>query len=67
MATLTLTIDDADAPEVYAALCGRESLVPANGPNARTAVLRIIKRIVREYRMANAQATTGAQPDPLVA
>lgn len=65
MATITLTISDAVLPRVRAALCTHAGL-PDTNPNAKEAVIRLIKETVQsvEYNEAmRAASATVAEPD----
>jgi len=66
MATLTITIPDAIAPDVYAALSKRASL-PASPQNAKAVVIDFIKTVYRhdkgEAAGNTARAAALAQAD----
>lgn len=63
MATLTITIPDAQAQRVYDSLCALEKL-SATGPNAKTVVLHFIRDAVlqRDYQVAREAAIAAVTP-----
>lgn len=71
MATLTITIADAELPRVREAMCafgGFTDPADVTNANARLALIRAVKNIVRTYERdkAIAAAETGGGPDPNV-
>lgn len=56
MATLTITINDAKAAELYEALCVPRGL-PASGANAKTVVMDILKTVYRNHKGQQAAVT----------
>lgn len=65
MATITLTISDAVLPRVRAALCANAGL-PDTNPNAKEAVIQLVKETVQkvEYNAAmQAASATVVAPD----
>lgn len=65
MATITITIDDAQLPRVVEALCVTAGVSPPTGANAWAVVRDFIKRTTIEYeRNRDQRAAAQAVPAP---
>jgi hypothetical protein len=66
MATMTITIDDAQVSRVIEALCVTAGVAPANAANARQVVRDWVKRTTLEYeRRRDSVAAVQALPTPV--
>ena len=64
MAVVTLDILTADLADAQAALCDRAHLRPVNAANAKLALVRILKDLVKQYRRMVAESQVVAtEPD----